>query len=39
MAAVAVKPERIKVLFQEGEINESGAYTINLFIRGKPWLI
>lgn len=40
MAAVAVKPDRIKSLFVVDPLsNEKGAYTITLYIRGKPWLV
>lgn len=39
MAAVAAQPENIKSLFQEESTNVHGAYTIKLFVRGKPWLV
>jgi len=40
MAAVAsVRPDLIKNMFVTKEVNKQGMYEVNLFLRGKPWLI
>lgn len=38
LSSLAVSPEKIKLLFLNGE-NQFGIYALKFFIRGKPWLI
>jgi len=39
MSEVALYPHLIRDRFITREVNQAGIYTLELFIRGKPWAI